>query len=393
MELQPTGRLLPIFDYKAVPEQYRSEVQIKTAELKMLTKQTAQGIIEIGHRLIEIKDKLGHGNWLPWLDTEFGWSDQTARNMIRVADKFKTVLNLEGISTRALYMLAAPSTPDEVKADVVEIAKAGEAVDHKTVKELRDAKEEITRLQANIRRLQNELDLVLEQPDDPEPIEPPDTSAFENKIVSLEGELSKKQQTIAQYKDKIRDLTVKYELLQKKAVKAQPKPTTKYTTIVIDPPWPIQKIAREERPHQAEFDYPTMSIEEIMALPVESISADECHLYLWTTQKYLPDAINIARVWGFKYQCLLTWVKNVGFTPFSWMYSTEHVVFATRGGLKTVKQGIRLDFSAKVREHSRKPDEFYDIAKEMSPAPRIDYFSREKRDGFEQYGNEVTRFG
>jgi N6-adenosine-specific RNA methylase IME4 len=88
----------------------------------------------------------------------------------------------------------------------------------------------------------------------------------------------------------------------------------------------------------------------------------------------------------------MTWVKNVGITPFSWMYSTEHVLFCTKGSLPLLEIGRRLDFSAKVREHSRKPDVFYDLVREVSPGPRLDVFSREKREGFDQYGNEVDKY-
>lgn len=169
-------------------------------------------------------------------------------------------------------------------------------------------------------------------------------------------------------------------------------PSGKYSCIVIDPPWAMQKIERVVRPNQVEFGYPTMNEDELKAFPLPEIAADDCHLYLWTTQKHLPMALRLAEHWGFRYQCLMTWVKNVGFTPFSWMYSTEHVLFCTKGSLPLLKIGKRLDFQAKVREHSRKPDEFYEIVREASPAPRIDVFSREKRDGFDQYGNEVDKF-
>lgn len=169
-------------------------------------------------------------------------------------------------------------------------------------------------------------------------------------------------------------------------------PTGKYGCLVIDPPWPMQKIERDVRPNQVEFDYPTMTEEELKAFPVPSFAGDDCHLYLWTTQKYLPMALRLVEHWGFKYQCLMTWVKNVGFTPFSWMYSTEHVLFCTKGSLPLLRKGLRLDFSAKVREHSRKPDEFYELVKQASPGPRIDVFSREKREGFDQYGNEVEKY-
>ena len=169
--------------------------------------------------------------------------------------------------------------------------------------------------------------------------------------------------------------------------------SSKYHAIVIDPPWPMEKILRNERPNQSDFDYATMTIREIKDLPISIMaSGDGCHVYLWTTQRFLPFAFEIMEEWGVKYQCLMTWVKNVGFTPFSWMYSTEHCLFGRIGSLPLLKMGMRLDFQAKVREHSRKPDEFYELVKLVSPEPRYDMFSREKRDGFEQHGNETDKF-
>jgi len=184
-----------------------------------------------------------------------------------------------------------------------------------------------------------------------------------------------------------------YAVTQRKELSEMPLPDGKFCTIVIDPPWPMKKILRIAAPRQElELDYPTMTIDEIKALPLRSIAAENCHVYLWTTQKFLPTAFEVFKAWGTKYECLLTWVKNVGFTPFSWMYSTEHVLFGRLGSLELLRKGRRLDFNGKVREHSRKPDSFYDLVKEVSPPPRIDVFSREKRDGFEQYGNEVEKF-
>lgn len=172
-----------------------------------------------------------------------------------------------------------------------------------------------------------------------------------------------------------------------------PIPTGKYRTIIIDPPWPIAKIQREVRPKQTDIDYPIMTMDEIIALPIPKLAFENgCHIYLWTTHKHLPDALMLFNEWGVNYECLLTWVKNVGITPFSWMYSTEHCLFGRIGNLPLLKLGKRLDFTAKVREHSRKPDEFYNLVAEVSPEPRLDMFSRENRGGFDQYGNETEKF-
>ena len=176
--------------------------------------------------------------------------------------------------------------------------------------------------------------------------------------------------------------------------KTPPLPNEKYRCLIIDPPWEMEKISRDERPNQGKYlDYPTMTIEELEKLPIKELADKEgCHIYLWTTHKHLPDALKIFESWGAKYQCLMTWVKPTGMTPFSWMYNTEHVLFGRIGSLKLEKLGIKLAFNEKSREHSRKPDVFYNIVKQASPEPRLDMFSRESREGFNLWGNEVNKF-
>jgi N6-adenosine-specific RNA methylase IME4 len=176
------------------------------------------------------------------------------------------------------------------------------------------------------------------------------------------------------------------------SARTAPLPSGLYSCLVIDPPWPMEKIELDKMPWQVGFDYPTMSEEELAAWPLPQMADADCHLYLWTTHKYLPTALRLAERWGFNYQCLMTWVKSRGFTPFSWMYSTEHVLFCRKGNLPLLKLGMRLDFQGKSRQHSRKPDEFYDIVRQASPAPRLDIFGREQREGFDVYGNEPDKF-
>jgi N6-adenosine-specific RNA methylase IME4 len=171
-----------------------------------------------------------------------------------------------------------------------------------------------------------------------------------------------------------------------------PLPLGKYRCIVLDPPWPMKKIEREERPNQGiELDYPTMSLEEIAALPIPDL-ADEngCHLYVWVTQKYLPAGLELVKQWGYRYECLMTWRKNVGITPFSWMYDTEHVIFARCGNLSIQQLGLRLSFDAPACGHSVKPDVFFDERVLLaSPQPRLEMFARKYREGFEGWGNEI----
>lgn len=171
-----------------------------------------------------------------------------------------------------------------------------------------------------------------------------------------------------------------------------PLPSGVYRCIVIDPPWPVEKIEREVRPNQkAPLDYPTMTLDQISALPVESLAdPDGCHLYLWVTQKYLPYGLKLLEAWGFKYQCVFTWVKPGGMTPYSFMYNTELVLFGRRGDLPLQQNGLKLSFEAAATGHSVKPDVFYDErVLKASPEPRLEMFARKERNGFVTWGNEI----
>uniref|UniRef100_A0A6M3JR85 Putative methyltransferase n=1 Tax=viral metagenome TaxID=1070528 RepID=A0A6M3JR85_9ZZZZ len=169
-------------------------------------------------------------------------------------------------------------------------------------------------------------------------------------------------------------------------------PTNKYRTIIIDPPWPIQKIEREVAITQQQMDYQTWDLDRIRDLPLPA--DDNCHLYLWTTQRYLPSSFSILQAWGFAYIFTMVWHKNGGFQPFNLpQYNCEFCLFGKKGDLPFLDtKDFFTCFNGGRREHSRKPIEFYELIKRVSPEPRIEIFSREKYDGFDQYGDETNRF-
>ena len=156
----------------------------------------------------------------------------------------------------------------------------------------------------------------------------------------------------------------------------------------------MEKIEREVAPNQVGFEYPTMTEEELVAFDVGDLAHDDCHLFCWTTHKFLPMAERLLPVWGFTYICTFVWHKPGGFQPFGLpQYNAEFALYARRGAPKFIDtKNFFTCFEAPRREHSRKPDEFYDIVRRVTGGPRIDVFSREPRDGFDQFGNEPARF-
>lgn len=124
---------IALFDYAELDSETRIVVMQRTEEIKTLMRRTAQDIIDIGTKLIEVKARLGHGNFGAWLDREFGWSDRTARKFMSIADAFgnrKSSSDLR-MSFETMAYLAAPSTPDEARNEAIARAEQGETITHK----------------------------------------------------------------------------------------------------------------------------------------------------------------------------------------------------------------------------------------------------------------------
>jgi len=166
----------------------------------------------------------------------------------------------------------------------------------------------------------------------------------------------------------------------------------KYKTIVVDPPWPQRKTgARKSRPNQKQnLDYPTMSLSEISALPILSISEENSVLFLWVTQKFLPQSFEIMKGWGFRYQRVITWDKQNGMCLFGFHHRTEFCLFGYRGQINAFpkRKAIPTVFFAKSERHSAKPDCFYDMVSVFG-SPYLDVFARKERAGWDVFGNEV----
>lgn len=125
------------FSYGILNLATRKVVQQHTIEIKGLLRRTAQDIIDIGEKLSEVKQELGHGQFLDWLRTEFDWSESAARKFMQVHRKFKTVnFTHLNIATSAMYLLAADCTSEAARAEAVQRADAGEVITRAKAKEI-----------------------------------------------------------------------------------------------------------------------------------------------------------------------------------------------------------------------------------------------------------------
>lgn len=162
-----------------------------------------------------------------------------------------------------------------------------------------------------------------------------------------------------------------------------------YDVIVIDPPWPMEKIERDVTPEQVAFEYPTMQESELAAMQLPT--ACDCHVWVWTTHKFLPMCLRLLDAWGLKYVCTFVWHKPGGFQPFGLpQYNCEFAVYARRGTPQFIDtKAFSVCFDAARGKHSEKPEAFYDVVRRVTAGRRIDIFNRRKIDGFDVWGKEA----
>lgn len=176
-----------------------------------------------------------------------------------------------------------------------------------------------------------------------------------------------------------------------------------FRTILSDPPWRfVNRTGKMAPEHRRLSRYGTLSVAEIAALPVRRVAADTAHLYLWVPNALLPEGLRVMAAWGFAYKTNIVWHKvrkdggsdgrGVGFY---FRNVTELVLFGVRGGnARTLAAGRRQVnmVQSRKREHSRKPDELYDLVEACSPGPYLELFARGTRPGWTGFGDQATDY-
>ncbi len=184
-------------------------------------------------------------------------------------------------------------------------------------------------------------------------------------------------------------------------VEPAPMPRTPggFKTVLADPPWRFANRTGKVAPEHRRLDrYSTMNLDAIKRIPVASCISDNAHLYLWVPNALLPEGLAVMDSWGFRYVSNLVWAKRrkdggpdgrgVGFY---FRNVTELLLFGVRGSMRTLSPARRQVnmIETRKREHSRKPDEQYDVIEACSPGPRLELFARHPRAGWTVWGDEA----
>lgn len=174
----------------------------------------------------------------------------------------------------------------------------------------------------------------------------------------------------------------------------------RFATVLADPPWLFQNSTGKIAPgHKRLARYSTLTMDDICALPVSDVCEPTAHLYLWCPNAILPDGLRVMAAWGFKYKANVVWHKlrkdggsdgrGVGFY---FRNVTELLLFGVRGkNARTLAPGrTQVNYiGTRKREHSRKPDEQYDLIESCSPGPYLEMFARGTRKKWTVWGNQA----
>lgn len=182
-------------------------------------------------------------------------------------------------------------------------------------------------------------------------------------------------------------------------------PRNGFRAICADPPWTFKTWSDLRQTRAASNHYGLMSMRDIEDLPVGELASENAALFLWATNPMLPQALKVMDAWGFAYKTVaFTWAKTTKKTDWSWApkwhiglgywtrANTECCLLGTRGDPKRISQSVRQLIVAPLREHSRKPDEFFAGVEALVPGPYLDLFGRQSRTGWSCWGNEATKF-
>jgi len=171
-------------------------------------------------------------------------------------------------------------------------------------------------------------------------------------------------------------------------------PKGKYQVIYADPPWDIGSMVLDKWESPLADKYPTMTREELLELPIQNLTADDCVCFMWATLSTLPQALELLNTWGFQYHITITWDKGNGWSMSGFHRKTELCLVGYKGILSNVvkQKGeyIPTVFAEKKRKHSEKPELMYKFIEERTIGSKVELFARIKRKGWTFWGDQLN---
>ncbi|ARR53470.1 DNA methyltransferase [Rhizorhabdus wittichii DC-6] len=172
-----------------------------------------------------------------------------------------------------------------------------------------------------------------------------------------------------------------------------------YGAILADPPWYFRNFSAAGEAKNPVAHYACMSTDDIAALPVSHLAAQDCALFMWATAPMLPDAVRLMAAWGFTFKSAGAWAKQ-STTGEKWAFGTgycfrsaaEFYLLGTIGNPPVRSRSIRNLIVAPIREHSRKPDQMHADVEALYDGPYVELFARSTRLGWDCWGNETGKF-
>ena len=166
-----------------------------------------------------------------------------------------------------------------------------------------------------------------------------------------------------------------------------PFPNKKYKTIYADPPWLESGGGKIKR--GADKHYSLMKTQDIKNIPVHSIANDDCWLFMWVTNNFLKDGLDVMDYWGFRYITNIVWAKDRFGIGYYFRGQHEICLFGKKGQIKPESRSESTLVTAKKSKHSKKPEEFYQKIEALNSGDKIELFARNTREGWDSWGNEV----
>jgi N6-adenosine-specific RNA methylase IME4 len=371
----------------------------------------ATAIMEVAALLAEVHQqhlyRRDEGGFTGWIERRLSMSERTAYNLLDVHRQFggsECLQLLQTLPRRGLYLLAASSTPDEVRTEALDRAASGESLTHTEIKGM------IETARARERDAWEQRVHTERLPGGPYYGMP--AEAFEEMISDGRREPLRNAERRA-----VRNV----EIAERRAAAANARieggtvedlhalaaSGFRAGAIMVDPPWPFATwshcglagdAGQDNRAWRSRaVPYPTMPHEDIYALPVGDLAAEDCALFLWVVKAQLPEAVEAIRRWGFQFKSVaFAWVKgdDPDHVPMGTGYWTrsgmEQCWLATRGDPRRLHGDVREIISEPRREHSRKPDSVHERIERLVAGPYLELFARRPRPGWTTWGNEVA---